>query len=141
MEVVVLGRNETVPDEMRAQVRAKVAKLGKLPVLEHAEVRLHEDREAPATTRRVCEVTLTGHGHTLRASAAAHELSLAVDQAVHKLEHQVERLKGKLVERSQPRRARAEGRTRAEAGDEAGAGAGDGAAEGGDEEGPPDRSP
>ena len=106
MEVVVLGRNDTVPAEVRAQAEAKVARLGKLPVLEHAEVRLSEEPEAPLATRRVCEVTLTGHGHVLRARAAAHELPAAVDQAVHKLEHQVERLKGKLVERSQPRRPR-----------------------------------
>jgi len=109
VEVVVVGRNDTVPDAVRAQAQAKVAKLGRLPVLEHAEVRLSEDREAPQATRRVCEVTITGHGHVLRATAAAHDLSLAVDQAVHKLEHQVERLKGRLVGRSQPRRPRLDG--------------------------------
>ena len=105
MDVSVLGRKDMVPDEVRAMAHAKVAKLGRLtPVLEHAEVRLTEDPAAPGTKRTMCEVTITGHGHTVRAHAAAHEVLVAVDKVVAKLEHQVERLKGKLVGRSHPRR-------------------------------------
>jgi putative sigma-54 modulation protein len=108
VDVAILGRKETVPDELRALARAKVAKLGRLtPVLERAEVRLSEDRDAPGSGRTVCEVTMTGHGHTLRARAAAHEVPVAVDKVVDKLEHQVERLKGKLVGRSHPKRSHA----------------------------------
>jgi ribosomal subunit interface protein len=107
VDVAVLGRKDTVPDEVRAIAHAKVAKLGRLdPVLERAEVRLTEDRDAPAAGRRVCEVTMTGHGHTLRARAVSHDLLMAVDKVVDKLEHQVERVKGKRVGRSKPRRAR-----------------------------------
>jgi ribosomal subunit interface protein len=105
VDVAVLGRKDTVPEEVRALAQAKVAKLGRLtPVLERAEVRLSEDRDAPGSGRRVCEVTMTGHGHTLRAKAAARDMLVAVDKVVDKLEHQVERLKGKLVGRSHPRR-------------------------------------
>ena len=108
MDIAVLGRKETAPEAVRALAHAKVAKLGRLtPVLERAEVRLSEDRDAPSSGRRVCEVTITGHGHTLRAKAAARDVLVAVDKVVDKLEHQVERLKGKLVGRSHPRRPRA----------------------------------
>jgi len=107
VDVAVLGRKETAPEAVRALAQAKVAKLGRLtPVLERAEVRLSEDRDAPGSGRKVCEVTITGHGHTLRAKAGAHDVAVAVDKVVNKLEHQVERLKGKLVGRSHPRRAR-----------------------------------
>ncbi len=107
MEVEISGRKSTVPDELRAQARAKVAKLGRLaPVLEYADVRLVEDRDAPAARRHVCEVTMEGHGHVVRARARAAELQVAVDLAVAKLEHQVERLKGKLLARSHPRRSK-----------------------------------
>ena len=41
-----------------------------------------------------------------QAKAVAHDLLQAVDSAVAKLEHQVERLKGKRVARSHPRRHR-----------------------------------
>ena len=106
MDVAVQGHKQTAPEEVQALARAKVAKLGRLtPVLERAEVRLCEDRDAPASGRKVCEVTITGHGHTLRAKAAADEVPVAVDKVVDKLEHQVERLKGKLVGRSHPRRS------------------------------------
>ncbi len=105
MDVYVLGRKETVPDEVRQVVHAKVAKLGRLnPVLEHAEVRLTEDPDAPGAERRRCEVTITGHCYTVRARAGARDVLPAVDMVVDKLEHQVERLKGKLVGRSHPRR-------------------------------------
>jgi ribosomal subunit interface protein len=106
VDVAVLGRKETAPEEIRALARAKVAKLGRLtPVLERAEVRLSVDRDAPGSGRKVCEVTITGHGHILRAKAAAAEVPVAVDRVVDKLEHQVERLKGKLVGRSHPKRS------------------------------------
>lgn len=107
MDVAVLGRKAVVPDDVREHARAKVAKLGKLtPVLERAEVRLTEDRDAPGGIKKVCEVTISGHGHILRARAASHDLVVAVDMVMAKLEHQVERLKGKLVGRSHPRRSK-----------------------------------
>ena len=107
MDVAVLGTKQTAPEEVRAIAQAKVAKLGRLsPVLERAEVRLSEDKEAPGSKRTVCEVTITGHGHTVRARAAAHDVPVAVDKVVDKLEHQVERLKGKLLARSHPKRSR-----------------------------------
>jgi len=106
LDVDIVGRKDDVPDELRVRAKAKVERLGRLaPVLERAEVRLAEDRDAPGAARKLCEVTITGHGHTVRARAVAHDLAEAVDKVVDKLEHQVERLKGKLVARSHPRRA------------------------------------
>jgi ribosomal subunit interface protein len=107
VDVAVLGRKEAVPDDVRAIAYEKVAKLGRLnPVLERAEVRLSVNRIAPSAGTQVCEVVLTGHGHTVRSKAVAHDLVVAIDTAVGKLGHQVERLKGKRVARSHPRRTR-----------------------------------
>jgi len=107
VDVLVLGRKQTVPDEVRSLAAAKLARLARItPVLERAEVRLTEGRDTAGVTRQVCEVTMTGHGHTVRARAAAADAPVAVDLVVDKLEHQVERLKGKLVGRSHPRHAR-----------------------------------
>ena len=108
MDVFVLGRKQSVPDDVRSLAQAKVARLARLaPVLERAEVRLTEGRDNAGVARQVCEVTMTGHGHTVRARAAAHDAPVAVDLVVDKLEHQVERLKGKLVGRSHPRHTKA----------------------------------
>lgn len=106
MDVAVVACKEIVPDEVQHLARAKVAKLGRLaPVLEQAEVRLTADRARPGA-KYACEVILAGHGHRLRARAVAHEVHAAVDLVVDKLEHQVERMKGKLLDRSRsPRRA------------------------------------
>jgi ribosomal subunit interface protein len=107
VDVFVLGRKQTVPDEVRSLAQAKVAHVARLtPVLERAEVRISEDRDTSGVARQVCEVTMTGHGHTVRARAAAHDAPVAVDLVVNKLEHQVERLKGKLIGRSHPRHSR-----------------------------------
>jgi ribosomal subunit interface protein len=107
VDVAVLGRKDTVPDEVRAIAYEKVAKLGRLnPVLERAEVRLSVDRVAPRVGTKVCEVVITGHGHTVRSKAVAHDLVVAIDTVVGKLEHQVERLKGKRVRRLHPRGTR-----------------------------------
>jgi putative sigma-54 modulation protein len=107
MDVDVHGRRSLVPDEVRELARTKVGRvLRRVPVLERADVKLGEDPGAPSAAKRTCEVTATGHGHILRARAGAHDLVVAVDIVVDKLEHQVERLKGKLLERSHPRRTR-----------------------------------
>jgi putative sigma-54 modulation protein len=53
----------------------------------------------------VCEVTMEGHGHHVRAKVAAHDKFVAVDRAVDKLEHQLHKLKTKLHRRNHPRRA------------------------------------
>ena len=45
-----------------------------------------------------------GHGHIVRAKAAATDTLAAVDRVVDKLEHRMEKLKGKLIGRSHPRR-------------------------------------
>jgi len=107
VEIDVHGGKGTVTDGVRRQTQSKVAKLERLaPLLERAEVRLSEDLEAPLAGRHVCDVTVEGHGHVLRARARARDLPMAVDLVVAKLHHQAERLKGKLVGRSHPRRSK-----------------------------------
>jgi ribosome hibernation promoting factor len=107
VDVEFSGRRAMVPEGVRVRVGAKVARVGRrAPVLEHADVRLVEDPDAPAARRHICEVTMEGHGHVVRARARAAELQVAVDLVVEKLEHQVERLKGKLLARSHPRRSK-----------------------------------
>jgi len=113
MDVAVHGRKSVVPDDVREVAQAKIAKvIRRAPVLEKADVKLGEDLHAPASANMVCEVTVTGHGHTLRAHAGAHDLLVAVDMVVEKLEHQVERLKGKLLTRSHQRRTKTPARSR-----------------------------
>jgi ribosomal subunit interface protein len=103
VDVAVIACKDVVPEDVQAVARSKVAKVGRrAPVLEQAQVRLAEARDEPGLPF-VCEVTMVGHGHRVRAKAAAREVAAAVDLVVEKLEHQVERLKGKQLARSHPR--------------------------------------
>jgi ribosomal subunit interface protein len=112
MDVAVHVRKDQVPEEVCQLAEAKVHRVvRRAPVLERADVKLGEDPHAPPTTNRICEVTATGHGHTLRARAQAQDFLVAVDITMRKLEHQVERLKGKVLSRTHPRRARVAGRS------------------------------
>ena len=104
MEVAVLCKRVEVPDEVRAQAKEKVARLSRhAPVLERAEIRLTGATVAATDQREVCEVIVTGHGYTLRARAAARDIAEAIDLVIDKLDHQAERLKGKMIGRSHPR--------------------------------------
>ena len=98
-------RNVEVPDSLRAVAEEKVKRLSKyLNGWDTGEVLFSEERNPRISAKEVCEVTLHGHGHVVRAKAAASDQQAAVDKVVDKLEHQIEKLKGKLLGRSHPRR-------------------------------------
>ncbi|HUP68678.1 MAG TPA: ribosome-associated translation inhibitor RaiA [Acidimicrobiales bacterium] len=105
MEIAIRGRNVDVSDSLRQAVGEKLVRLQRfLDGMERAEVRFIEERNPRIAEKEICEVTLHGHGHVVRARASAPELLLAVDRVVEKLEHRLARLKGKLLGRSHPRR-------------------------------------
>ncbi|MBA2624357.1 MAG: ribosome-associated translation inhibitor RaiA [Acidimicrobiia bacterium] len=105
MDVSVSGRNVEVTPALRAAVERKVGRLGRyLSGVQRASVHFQEERNRRIAARDVCEVTLEGHGHHVRAKVAAGDPFAAIDAAVDKLEHQLHRVKTKLVGRSHPRR-------------------------------------
>ena len=105
MDIAVRGRNVDVRESLRLAVEEKVGRLGRfLDGMDRAEVRFAEERNPRIAEKEVCEVTMHGHGHIVRARAAAPDASTAVDRVVDKLEHRLAKLKGKLVARSHPRR-------------------------------------
>lgn len=106
MDIAIRGRNVELSDSLRHTVEEKLVRLQKfLDGMERADVRFFEERNPRIAEREVCEVTVHGHGHVVRARATAADSFTAVDRVVDKLEHRMERLKGKLVGRSHPRRA------------------------------------
>src|SRR6266581_6779857 len=105
VDISIQGRNVEVSDLLRATVEEKVTRLGRyLDSMERAEVRFLEERNPRIADKEVCEVTVVGHGHIVRARAAASDTFSAVDRVVDKLEHRLEKLKGRLIGRSHPRR-------------------------------------
>ncbi len=105
MDIAIRSGNVEVSERLRSTVEEKLSRLQRfLDGMERAEVRFSEERNPRIAEKEVCEVTLHGHGHIVRARAAAPDGFAAVDRVVDKLEHRLEKLKGKLVGRSHPRR-------------------------------------
>lgn len=106
MDITVSSRQVAVSTVLRATVEEKIARLGRfLEGMERAEVHFSEEANRRIADRDVCEVTLHGHGHHVRAKVSAPDAFAAVDAAVEKLEHQLHKLKSKLVTRHNGRRA------------------------------------
>ena len=90
---------------LRAHALEKVTRLARfLGWIEAAEIRFSEERNPRIAQREVCEVTMSGHGRVVRARASAADSAAALDRVIDKLEHRMEKLKGKLIGRSHPRR-------------------------------------
>jgi putative sigma-54 modulation protein len=104
MDISVRARHVEVPQYVKEHAQERLSRLEKFLGMDHAEVRFTEERNPRIADREICEVTLHGHGHVVRAKASATEICAAVDRAAGKLEHSLEKLKGKLVGRSHPRR-------------------------------------
>ena len=105
MDVTIRGRNCEVSDALRVSVREKVSRLSRhLDGWDHAEVHFFEERNPRISAKEVCEVTLRGHGHIIRAKAASTDAFSSVDRVIDKLEHQIEKLKSRQQSRSHPRR-------------------------------------
>lgn len=106
MDITIGGRNVEVSESLRRAAEEKLARVQRfLDGMERAEVRFVEERNPRISEREVCEITLHGHGHVVRARAAAADVLVSLDRAVEKLEHRLARLKGKLLGRSHPRRS------------------------------------
>ena len=72
MDIAIGGRKVEVSEPLRQAVTEKVSRLGRyVGGMERAEVLFSEERNPRISERDVCEVTMFGHGHIVRARAAA----------------------------------------------------------------------
>jgi len=105
LEVTIRGRNMEVTDRLRAATEEKIGRLSRHhDGWEHAEVKFFEERNPRISAKEVCEATLRGHGRIIRAKAASADALGSLDRVVDKLEHQIDKLKSRLISRSHPRR-------------------------------------
>jgi putative sigma-54 modulation protein len=110
VEITVSSRHTEVSELLRASTIEKIGRLGRfLEGMDRAEVHFSEHNHRRVADKEVCEVTLVGHGHHVRCKVSAPDGFAAVDKAVEKLEHQLHKLKTKLLRRSHPHERRANG--------------------------------
>jgi putative sigma-54 modulation protein len=109
LDVTVSSRHVELTSALRSAAEERIGRLTRfLDGMDRAEVHLYEERNPRIADKKdVCEVTIEGHGHHVRTKVAAPDPFSAVDAAAHKLEHQLHKLKTKLVGRSHPRAGKA----------------------------------
>ena len=98
MRITVKGKNVDVTDALQRYAEKKVEKLGKY---------FHNIKDAIITQSvqrnwHIVEVTLEGDGILLRGEVRSDNMYASIDQVVEKLEKQIKRFKGKLMERAHP---------------------------------------
>lgn len=101
MEITVSSRHTEVSEALRAMTVDKISRLARyVEGMDRAEVHFSQHRSRRNPNKDVCEVTLEGHGHHVRCKVAAPDGFAALDIAVEKLEHQLHKLKTKLLRRT-----------------------------------------
>jgi putative sigma-54 modulation protein len=102
VHISIRHRNVHVDDVVKAAANEKLTRLTRfVQGMEQAEVCFSEEQNPRVGSKRkeVCEATMRGHGHVVRAKAAAGSQYAALDLVVAKLEHQLLKLKGKIDSR------------------------------------------
>ncbi|MGA7193031.1 MAG: ribosome-associated translation inhibitor RaiA [Anaerolineales bacterium] len=97
IQVDVQTRNIRMTDQIKDHVEKKAGKLDHyLPAIEEAHVELTYHKSArSAADRNVAQITVRGKGLLLRTEERADETLIAFDSAIEKLQHQIDRYKGK----------------------------------------------
>jgi ribosome hibernation promoting factor len=102
LDITVSSRHVEVSAALRDAAIEKVGRLERyLEDMDRAEVHFSAEHNPRIEEREICEVTITGPGHVVRAKVTAADQFAAIDAAVAKLEHQLHKLKTRLVARQQ----------------------------------------
>jgi putative sigma-54 modulation protein len=95
MEITVTGRHSEITDPLRQHIEEKMTKLGRyLDGISDVHVVLTVEKH-----RRLAEITLQANGTPIRGLEEKHDMYLAVDTVIEKIERQVKRQKDKDADR------------------------------------------
>lgn len=107
MEITVSARHTEVSPALRAAVEDKIGRLSKKVYgLDRAEVHFVEEQNPRISEKETCEVLLDGHGHHVRCKVSGTDSFVALDRAIDKLDHQLSKVKTKLIRRRSAAAAR-----------------------------------
>ncbi len=101
MNVMVKGRHMDITPALKDYAESKTEKAAH--ILDHqvmqADVELYVEKNPAIENNQVCEITMFTKGPVIRAKEAATDLYAAIDLASDKLERQLRKYKGKMVDR------------------------------------------
>ena len=96
MNIRVNGRHITVNDRIRSHLEEQTAKLERyLPNLDEVHVELSKNQSRASEDRFTCQVTVWDHRNILRAEETDGSVYHAIDAAVKKLSHRIEKVRGR----------------------------------------------
>lgn len=100
MQIKVAGRHMDVTDAIRDYAIEKISRVGKIHDRDEmlVEVTLHVEKNPSVKNRDVAEVTARTKGMVVRAEEAAQDMYAAIDLVADKLERQMRKFKGRLVD-------------------------------------------
>lgn len=100
MALVLTGKNLNLFEDTKTYIEKKVAKFGRfLPDIIDIQVELSKEETKSNQDRFIAEITVQTKHKILRAEERSHDLRIAIDNAVNKLNSQIARLKGKRKNR------------------------------------------
>jgi len=100
MDVRLSAKRTDLTPRLEQYATEKVERLDRfVDGLDHSEVHFVEEANPRISDRVLCEITVEGHGHHVRAKHHAPDAFAAVDGTVDKLERQLRKLKTRLIRR------------------------------------------
>lgn len=100
MEVRLSSKRAEITPRLEEYTIDKIEKLDRfVSGLDHSDVHFVEEVNPRIADRVMCEVTVEGHGHHVRAKHTAPDCFAAIDGTVDKLERQLRKLKTRLISR------------------------------------------
>ena len=96
MNMRVSGRHIEINDSIRSHIDKKVQKLERyLPRLDEVKVELSKNATRSTRDRFTCQLTVWDHRNILRSEENSGTIYTAIDSAVKKLSHQIEKVRGR----------------------------------------------
>ncbi|MDA9359728.1 ribosome-associated translation inhibitor RaiA [bacterium] len=100
MDVRLSAKRTELTPRLEQYTTEKVERLDRfVEGLDHSDVHFVEEVNPRIANRVMCEITVEGHGHHVRAKHTAPDPFAAVDGTVDKLERQLRKLKTRLIRR------------------------------------------
>ena len=100
MQITMRARHVVVSESLWELIEEKLVRVAKLfDGTDRIEVSFCEERNPRISEKDICDVALHGRRGVVRAHASASDLLSAVDVVVEKLEHRIEKVRGRQLAR------------------------------------------
>ena len=100
MQITLSARHLVVSDSLRELIEEKLSRVARFfHGTERIEISFCEERNPRIAAKDVCDVALHGRRGVIRAHASAADPLSAVDAVVEKLEHRIEKVRGRQMSR------------------------------------------